>query len=169
VEAWVRIPKPVIVAQNGIAAGGGVGLALTGDFLLMAESASLVQVFVPKLGLIPDMGVSVLLPRAIGSLRAQALALTGEPFTAQEAWTAGAAHRVCADVDLLPQALTLARQLSLGPARAQAASKELFRIDLKTLQDALAREAQLQESLADSDDYAEGMAAFADKRAPHFR
>jgi 2-(1,2-epoxy-1,2-dihydrophenyl)acetyl-CoA isomerase len=168
VQAWAGIAKPVVVAQNGIAAGGGVGLALIGDFLLMAESASLVQVFVPKLGLIPDLGVSALLPRAIGAVRAQALALTGAPLSATEALAAGAAHRIYAEADLLPQALTLAMQLSRGPARAQAATKELFGIDPTVLREALARETDLQASLADSDDHAEGMAAFAEKRSPRF-
>jgi 2-(1,2-epoxy-1,2-dihydrophenyl)acetyl-CoA isomerase len=169
VEAWVRLPKPVIVAQNGTAAGGGVGLALTADFLLMADSASLVQVFVPKLGLIPDMGVSVLLPHAIGAQRALALACTGQPLTAQQAFSAGAAHRVSPDAELLTHARALAEHLADGPREALAASKQLFKIDVATLRDGLAREARLQEALANSADHQEGLAAFAAKRPARFR
>ncbi len=168
VEAWVRLPKPVIVAQNGLAAGGGVGLALTADFLLMAESASMVQVFVPKLGLVPDMGVSVLLPQLIGAQRAQALAYTGTPLTAQDAERAGAAFQVTADADLLPQALALAARLASAPREALAATKQLFKIDLATLQAGLAREAELQEALANTANHQEGLAAFAEKRPARF-
>jgi 2-(1,2-epoxy-1,2-dihydrophenyl)acetyl-CoA isomerase len=168
VDAWVRLPKPVIVAQNGLAAGGGVGLALTADFLLMAESASMVQVFVPKLGLVPDMGVSVLLPHAIGAQRAYALACTGLPLTARQAEIAGAAYQVTSDDDLMPQALALAARLASSPGGALAATKQLFKIDLATLRAGLAREANLQETLANSANHQEGLAAFVEKRPARF-
>jgi 2-(1,2-epoxy-1,2-dihydrophenyl)acetyl-CoA isomerase len=168
IEAWVRLPKPLIVAQNGLAAGGGVGLALTADFLLMAESASMVQVFVPKLGLVPDMGVSVLLPQAIGAQRAQALAYTGAPLTAQDAERVGAACQVTPDADLLPQALALAQRLARSPREALAATKQLFKIDLAILKAGLAREAEYQEALANTANHQEGLAAFAEKRPAQF-
>ncbi len=168
VTAWVDLPQPVVVAQNGIAAGGGIGLALTGDFLLMTEAACWTQVFVPKLGLIPDMGVTALLPHAIGSARAQSLAMTGAAFTARQAEAAGVVHEVTGEEDLLPRAIALAEKLALGPRSALALTKTLFKIDREALSAALAREALLQESLANLAEHQEGITAFLEKRLPQF-
>ena len=168
IRTWALLPKPVVVAQNGIAAGGGVGLALVGDFLVMAESASHVQVFVPKLGLVPDMGVTYLLPRAIGAARARALALLGTPLTAGDALSFGLAHEVVPDAALAGRALELAATLAAGPASAQAAAKGLLGAQAAALEAALAAEADAQGRLADHADHLEGLAAFAGRRSPRF-
>lgn len=169
VRIWALFPKPVVVAQNGIAAGGGVGLALAGDFLLMAESATQLQVFVPKLGLVPDMGVTYLLPRAIGAARARSLALLGTPLSAADALAWGLAHEVVPDAALAGRAMELAARLAAGPAAAQAAAKNLLGAHAAALDSALAAEAEMQGRLADHPDHVEGLAAFAARRPPFFR
>ena len=166
-QAWYELDKPLVVAVNGVAAGGGVGLALTGDFLLAAESSSFVQVFAPKLALVPDMGCTWLLPRRVGVARAKSLALLGERVEGTRATQWGLADACLADDQLLPEALALAQRLAAGPALAQAAVKRVFS-DRTAFAAALAAEACLQESLADHPDHAEGLAAFAGKRPPCF-
>jgi 2-(1,2-epoxy-1,2-dihydrophenyl)acetyl-CoA isomerase len=167
--AWHEIPKPVVVAVNGVAAGGGVGLALCGDLLLMASSASLLQVFVPKLGLVPDLGCSDALPRALGPARAKALAMLGTPITAAQAVAWGLALEAVDDDALPERALALARQLAAGPTRAYAELKRLYDAPAGTLAGQLALEAAAQERLGDTADHAEGLAAFAARRVPVFR
>ena len=159
VRTWALFPKPVVVALNGVAAGGGVGLALCGDVLLMAEEASLVQVFVPRLGLVPDMGSSYLLPRAIGAVRATGRALLGSPITAAEAVAWGAAHLACPATELMPKGSELAARLAAGPTEALRATKSLQGIDPVALEAALKREAAWQGVLGDTADHAEGIAA----------
>lgn len=168
VEAWALMPKPVVVAQNGVAAGGGVGLALCADLLLMTPQATHVLVFVPKLGLVPDVGVSYLLPRAIGPIRTARLTLLGVPLTADEALSWGLAHAVVAADHLLPRARELAAALAANPARACSATKALLGPAAAAFRAQLEREADLQGELGDGADHAEGLAAFAAKRAPRF-
>jgi 2-(1,2-epoxy-1,2-dihydrophenyl)acetyl-CoA isomerase len=168
VETCALLPKPVIVAQNGIAAGGGVGLALCGDYILMAESASHLFVFVPKLGLVPDVGVSYLLPRAIGAARATRIALRGTPISSADALAFGLAHAVVGDDVLLSRARQLAAELAGSPPGAVAAAKALMGPDPIALRAQLSREAEAQATLGDSAEHADGVAAFIAKRAPHF-
>jgi 2-(1,2-epoxy-1,2-dihydrophenyl)acetyl-CoA isomerase len=168
IRTWALLPKPVVIAQNGIAAGGGVGLALSGDFLVMAESATQSQVFVPKLALVPDMGVTYLLPRAVGAARARALALLGTPLTAADARAWGLAHDVVPDAELAEYSLDLAARLAAGPLHAQAAAKALLGAEAAALDAALAAEAEAQARLADHADHLEGLAAFAERRPPAF-
>jgi 2-(1,2-epoxy-1,2-dihydrophenyl)acetyl-CoA isomerase len=168
VRVWALLPKPVVVALNGVAAGGGVGLALCGDFLLMAEDATLVQVFVPRLGLVPDMGTSYLLPRAIGAVRAMESSLLGAPITAAEAVAWGAAHLACPREELLARASGLASRLAAAPAQAMRATKSLQGIDPIALETALEREADAQGTLGDTPDHAEGIAAHFGRRSPEF-
>lgn len=165
--AWYRLAKPVVVAVNGIAAGGGVGLALTGDFVLAADSASFVQVFTPKLALVPDMGCSWQLPRLVGQARAKALALLGDRLDATTAAQWGLIHAAVPAKELAANALTLAQRLAAGPATAQSAVKALFN-DADSFAAALAEEARLQEALGNHPDHAEGLAAFVGKRSPRY-
>lgn len=165
--AWYRLAKPVVVAVNGIAAGGGVGLALTGDFVLAADTASFVQVFTPKLALVPDMGCSWQLPRLVGVARARALALLGDRLDAATAAQWGLIHAAVPASELATRALELARRLAAGPATAQASVKRLF-TDEAGFAAALAEEARLQEPLGNHPDHAEGLLAFATKRVPHY-
>lgn len=165
--AWYRLAKPVVVAVNGIAAGGGVGLALTGDFVLAAESASFVQVFTPKLALVPDMGCSWQLPRLVGVARAKALALLGDRLDAATAAQWGLIHATVPAAELRNHALALAQRLAAGPATAQASVKRLL-TDEAGFAAALAEEARFQEALGNHPDHAEGLHAFASKRAPRY-
>lgn len=166
--AWYRLAKPVVVAVNGVAAGGGVGLALAGDFVLAATSASFVQVFTPKLALVPDMGCSWHLPRLVGPARAKALALLGTPLDATTAAQWGLIHAAVPPTELAPRALALAQQLAAGPGTAQTAVKRLLG-DVAGFAAALAEEARLQEALGNHPDHAEGLQAFATKRPPQYR
>jgi len=165
--AWYRLAKPLVVAVNGIAAGGGVGLALTGDFVLAADTASFVQVFTPKLALVPDMGCSWQLPRLVGQARAKALALLGDRLDAATAAQWGLIYGVVPANELAPNSLALAQRLANGPAAAQSAVKRMFG-DEAGFATALAEEARLQQALGDHPDHAEGLAAFAAKRTPQY-
>ncbi len=165
--AWYSLNKPTVVAVNGIAAGGGVGLALTGDFVLAADHASFVQVFTPKLALVPDMGCSWQLPRLVGLARAKALALLGDRLDAATAAQWGLVHAAVPAAELASRAMELAQRLAAGPGTAQAAVKRLF-ADEAGFAAALAEEARLQEALGNHPDHAEGLHAFATKRAPRY-
>lgn len=165
--AWYSLGKPVVVAVNGIAAGGGVGLALTGDFVLAADTASFVQVFTPKLALVPDMGCSWQLPRLVGVARAKALTLLGDRLDAATAAQWGLIHAAVPAAELSTCALELAQRLAAGPTTAQSAVKRMFS-DEASFAAALAEEARLQEALGNHPDHAEGLQAFASKRAPQY-
>src|SRR5208283_5848450 len=104
VKAWHEIAVPVVVAVNGVAAGAGMSLALVGDIVLAARSATFVQLFAPKVGLMPDLGSTFFLPRLLGTARAKALALLGEPLPADEAERWGLIWRCVDDEQLMPQA-----------------------------------------------------------------
>lgn len=166
--AWYSLGKPVVAAVNGIAAGGGVGLALTADFVLAADTASFVQVFTPKLALVPDMGCSWQLPRLVGVARAKALALLGDRLDAATAAQWGLIHAAVPAAELSSRALELAQRLAAGPATAQTAVKRLF-ADEAGFAAALAEEALLQEALGNHPDHVEGLQAFAAKRAPQYQ
>lgn len=168
--AWRRLPVPVVVAVNGVAAGGGVGLALVGDVVLAARSARFVQVFGPRLGLVPDLGCTWHLPRLVGAARARGLALLGESLTAEQAAAFGLIWAVCDDDDLRAEAESVAARLASGPTRAFVRIRELLDASpAGTLEEALAAEAVAQGELGDSADFAEGVRAFLEKREPRFR
>jgi len=168
-RAWASLPKPVVVALNGSAAGGGVGLALCGDLLLMSATASLNQVFVPKLALVPDVGASFFMTRALGAARARALAMLGTPVTAPQAVDWGLALDTVPETELESRALALATSLAAGPTQTYAAVKQLLGAAGSELDAQLERECEWQGILADSLDHAEGLAAFAERRDPVFK
>jgi len=169
VSAWYHLPVPVVVAVNGIAAGAGMSLALVGDIVLAARSATFVQLFAPKLGLMPDLGSSFHVPRLIGAARAKGLALLGDPLPAAEAERWGLIWRCVEDAELMPQAENLARRLGDGPTQAFKRIKQVFNEQpAQRLTDQLALEAALQQELGDTKDFAEGVQAFRGKRAPRF-
>ncbi|MEA3114798.1 MAG: 2-(1,2-epoxy,2-dihydrophenyl)acetyl-CoA isomerase [Caballeronia sp.] len=161
-------PLPVIAAVNGIAAGAGANLAMACDLIVAARSASFVQAFV-KIGLVPDSGGTWLLPRRVGEARALGLALTGEKLGAEQAEAWGLVWKVVDDDQLQSAALKLASQLAQQPARAIAAIKHAIRAAANnTLDQQLDLERDVQRELGDSHDYAEGVAAFKEKRPPRF-
>jgi 2-(1,2-epoxy-1,2-dihydrophenyl)acetyl-CoA isomerase len=161
-------PIPVIAAVNGTAAGAGANLAMACDLIVAARSASFLQAFV-KIGLVPDSGGTWLLPRRVGEARALGLALTGDKLSAEKAEAWGIVWRVVEDAELQQAALQLAAQLAQQPARAVAAIRHAMRESFgNSLEEQLDLERDAQRELGASPDYAEGVAAFKEKRAPKF-
>ncbi len=170
INAWYHLPMPVVVAVNGIAAGAGVSLALAGDIVIAGRSATFMQLFAPKLGLIPDLGSTYYLPRLVGTARAKGLTLLGEPLSAQAALDWGLIWGVAEDTELLTQCEALARRFASGPTRAYGHIKRLFNLEPPaTLEEQLDQETAAQTDLGDSEDFSEGVRAFQEKRAPQFR
>ncbi|SEF73888.1 enoyl-CoA hydratase-related protein [Jhaorihella thermophila] len=163
------MPKPVIAAVNGIAAGGGVGLALSADIVLAARSARFIQVFGPRLGVIPDVGCTWFLPRGVGRARALRLMLTGERLAAEQAERWGLIAACVGDADLMRESLALAHRLAAGPIRAFAEIRAAVDHGLsQDLDAALDHERDTNARLCAGPDFAEGTAAFLEKRAADF-
>ena len=168
IKLITSLPAPVICAVNGVAAGAGASIAMACDMVLAADSASFIQSF-SKIGLVPDAGSSWMLPRRIGMARALGLALTATPLSAADAEAWGLIWKRYEDDALLPAAQALAETLANGPTAAFAATKMLMQHAATTdFETHLDHEARAQKSCASSPDYAEGVQAFLDKRAPRF-
>lgn len=162
------LPMPVVAAVNGTAAGAGANLALACDITIAARSASFIQAFV-KIGLVPDSGGTWLLPRRVGMARALGLAMTGERLGAEKAESWGLIWQVVDDADLPQAAAKLAAHLAQQPTRAVVATRNAMRAAAThTLDQQLDLERDLQHELSASHDYAEGVRAFIEKRAPRF-
>ena len=163
------LPVPVVCAINGVAAGGGVGLALSGDMVLAARSAYFYLPFMPSLGLVPDMGSSWLVPRAVSPARALGLALTGEKLDAQRAAEWGLIW-ACTDDEILQEAArALALRLARLPAHAILEARALASAaGRNSLEQQLILECERQQALIDGDSFAEGVRAFAERRLPVF-
>lgn len=162
------MPKPVVIAVNGVAAGAGANLALTGDIVIAARSARFIQSFA-KLGLVPDSGGTFFLPRALGMPRALGLALTGEPLPAERAAEWGLIWAVVDDDVLLAEAKRVAHELAAGPTAGYAKVKHALNASLgNPLEVQLDLERDLQREAGYSADYREGVAAFTEKRPPRF-
>lgn len=160
---------PLVCVVQGAAAGGGLGLAFSGDVVLAARSAKFVVAYA-GVGLSPDCGVSWVLARQLGEARALDLALTNRSFSAEEAATWGLVSRVVDDAQLEDQAGALVEKLADGSVAALAATKRLIRCAGPAgWQEHLEREAQGIIELAASRDAHEGMRAFLEKRRPEFR
>ena len=169
VKEFATFPKPTVVAVNGVCAGGGVGLALAGDIVLAAKSAYFVQVFGPRLGLVPDMGVTWFAPRLIGRQRARALALLGDRLPADKAAEWGLIWEAHDDANLLSEARALAARLASGPRAAFGKIKEVLDVSLdNSLETQLELERVTQGELGDLPDVVEGTKAFLEKRDPKF-
>ena len=169
VSAWYGLSVPVVVAVNGIAAGAGMSLALIGDIVLAAHSASFVQLFAPKVGLMPDLGSTYYLPRLVGTARAKGLTLLGDPLSAADAERWGLIWACVADAALPEQAEALVRRFAAGPTQAFKRIKKIFNQQpAHALRDQLALEAEAQQELGDTRDFEEGVLAFRAKRAPQF-
>ncbi|KVQ57800.1 2-(1,2-epoxy-1,2-dihydrophenyl)acetyl-CoA isomerase PaaG [Burkholderia territorii] len=163
-----RMPIPVIAAVNGTAAGAGANLALACDLVFAARSSSFIQAFV-KIGLVPDSGGTWFLPQRIGMARALGLALTGDKLGAEQAEQWGLIWRAVDDDKLAASARELASQLAQQPTLAIASIKQSMRDSVtNTLDQQLDLERDLQRKLGQSHDYAEGVKAFIEKRAPRF-
>jgi 2-(1,2-epoxy-1,2-dihydrophenyl)acetyl-CoA isomerase len=162
------MPKPVVAAVNGVAAGIGLSLALACDLILAAESSYFLLAFV-NIGLVPDGGSSVLVPSRIGFARAAELAMLGERLPAAKALDWGLINQVHPDDQLLAKAGELAARLADGPTRSYAGTKrQLNRWLYERIDDQLEFEAVIQQEMAESGDFAEGVTAFAEKRKAKF-
>lgn len=160
---------PVICAVNGVAAGAGANIALACDMVLAAESAKFIQSF-SKVGLIPDTGGSWHLPRLIGEARAKGLAFTAEPLTAKQAENWGLIWKTYSDDQLMEEARSLTKRLANGPTLGLGQSKMCIQAAaVDTLSDHLEMEAVAMKLCGESDDYAEGVSAFLQKRQPEFK
>lgn len=162
------LPLPVIAAVNGVAAGAGANIALACDLVYAARSASFIQSFA-KIGLVPDSGGTWSLPRLVGNARALGMALLGERISAEQAEAWGLIWKCVDDADLMPTVNKVAAQLAAGPTRGLARTKEaIYAAGGLTLEQSLDLERDFQRELGNSADYAEGVAAFIEKRAPRF-
>lgn len=164
-----NFPRPVIAAVNGICAGGGVGVALSADIVVAARSAYFVQVFGPKLGIVPDVGSTYHVPRLVGKARARGLALLGDKLPAETAEEWGMIWKCVDDEALAAEVDGLAERLAEGPTKAFGYIKKILDASEKhSLSEQLALERDYQNNLANSEDFAEGVTAFLQKRKPQF-
>ena len=168
VLALRTLPMPVVCAVNGVAAGAGANIALACDIVIAAKSASFIQAFC-RIGLVPDSGGTFFLPRLVGTARAMGLALTGDKLSAEQAAAWGLIWKCVDDAELGAAADALVAQFAAGPTRGLAAIKKLLqRSGSNDLEGQLDLERDVQRALGYGDDYREGVAAFAEKRAPKF-
>ena len=163
-----RLEKPVIAAVNGPAAGAGMSLALACDVRIAADAAAFVPAFI-NIGLVPDMGGTYFTTRLLGPARAFQWMTSGRRLRAAEALDLGLVSEVVPDDQLAARAGELAAELAAMPTRGIALSKRLFdHAEHTTLEEQLELEAQLQAAATRTHDFAEGVAAFLEKREPRF-
>ncbi|WP_314171937.1 enoyl-CoA hydratase-related protein [Streptomyces winkii] len=166
--AIAGMPKPVVAAVNGVAAGAGAGFAFAADHRILAESAAFNTSFA-GIALTADSGISWTLPRLVGPGRAADLLFFPRSVRSGEALELGLAHRVVPDGELAEQALTVARELAQGPTRAYAAIKESLAYGAgHSLAETLEKEAELQIRAGASEDHQAAVEAFVNKEKPRF-
>lgn len=163
------IEKPIIAAVNGVAAGAGANIALACDVVVASESASFIQAF-SKIGLVPDSGGTFTLPRLIGFQKASALMMLGDKVDAVEAERLGMVYKVVAHQDFESAIRQIAHKLAQMPTLALGFTKKLLNLSMQhSIHEQLKSESEFQITSAMTRDYAEGVAAFIEKRKPEFK
>lgn len=164
-----NMPKPVIAAVNGVAAGAGANIALACDIVVATQSASFIQAF-SKIGLIPDSGGTFHLPRLIGFQRASALMMLGDKVSANDALQMGMLYKVFSDDSFAEESRKIAATLAQMPTKALAYIKHALNHSLSyNLEEQLLLEDRYQQKAAATADFAEGVQAFLEKRVPNFK
>lgn len=164
-----NIPKPVVAAVNGVAAGAGANIALACDIVVATASASFIQAF-SKIGLIPDSGGTYTLPRLIGLQRASALMMLGDKVSAQEAYQMGMIYKVFDNENFEGETTSLLNQLAIMPTKALAYIKHALNQSYgNNMEEQLQLEDDYQQKAAATADFKEGVAAFLEKRIPQFK
>ncbi|MHA3083790.1 2-(1,2-epoxy-1,2-dihydrophenyl)acetyl-CoA isomerase PaaG [Acinetobacter sp. ANC 5383] len=168
IKTLVNMPKPVICAVNGVAAGAGANIALACDLVIAAKSASFIQAFC-RLGLVPDSGGTWFLPRAVGHARAMGLALLGDKLSAEDAKQLGMIWDVAEDDELKDKVTAFAERLAKQPTFGLSLIKKaIHQSSHNTFEQQLILERDLQRIAGRSDDYREGVQAFMQKREPNY-
>jgi 2-(1,2-epoxy-1,2-dihydrophenyl)acetyl-CoA isomerase len=168
IERMRTMPKPIVSAVNGVAAGAGMSIALAADIVLAARSASFLQAFA-KIGLVPDAGSTWFLPRLVGDARARALMMLADQISAEDAWRYGMVWQLHDDEALMPAAQALAARLSRMPTQALGLIKQAALASADNdLRGQLHLEANLQHRAGHTHDFREGVTAFLQKRKPQF-
>jgi len=168
IRAMRGLPKPIVGAINGVAAGAGASLAMACDIRVASDAASFALAF-GRVGLIPDSGATWFLPRLVGAARAAELALLNDPVSAADAVRLGLVGRVVPAADLAAEAKSIAARLAAGAPQAIALTKRALNAAWDhDLEAALEYEAHLQDLAGRTSDHREGMAAFMEKRPPRF-
>ncbi|MFB0937526.1 MAG: enoyl-CoA hydratase-related protein [Urechidicola sp.] len=163
------IKKPIIGAINGVAAGAGANIALSCDIVVAHEKVNFIQAF-SLIGLVPDSAGTFFLPRLIGFQKALALAMLGDKISAEEAERLGMIYKMIPLENFEEEVHKLALKMANMPTKALGMIKELYNKSMSnTLEDQLALESKLQIEAAQTNDYAEGVAAFIEKRKPNFK
>lgn len=163
-----NLPIPVICAVNGVAAGAGANIALSGDIVLAARSAKFIQAF-SKIGLIPDAGGTYILARQIGEMRAKAMAMLATPINAEKALEWGLVWEVHDDNVFMEEVMAMATHLSKGATQALALTKQAMQAaTVNSYSKQLDLEVKLQKTAGQTADFGEGVAAFFDKRPAEF-
>ena len=163
-----NLPKPVIAAVNGVAAGAGANIALCCDIVVASESASFIQAF-SKIGLIPDSGGTFTLPRLIGWQKASALMMTGDKVSAPAAEKMGMVYAVYTNTAFEEETIKLANTLAKMPTKGLAYTKHALNHSFSnTWEEQLLLEDEFQQKAAMTDDYREGINAFLEKRQANF-
>ena len=159
---------PVVTAVNGAAAGIGCSLALLGDIVVSGESGYFLQAF-RRIGLVPDGGSTYLLPRLVGKARAMEMMLLGDKIPAKTALEWGLINRCVPDADLLPTALEIARELARGPKALGMIRQMVWSSLDASWSEQLHEERLMQRIAGKSEDFAEGVTAFLQKRPAQFK